>query len=71
MPSDERGRRLKISFCAQADGRPPAFVFFVNDDKLVSKPFERRLENILRRMADFSGVPVKLFFRKKFEENRG
>jgi GTP-binding protein len=40
-------------------------VFFTNDEKLASRPFERRLENILRRMADFSGSPVRLFFRTK------
>ncbi|MCL2683712.1 MAG: ribosome biogenesis GTPase Der [Synergistaceae bacterium] len=65
MPGDDRGRSLKISYCTQANGAPPAFVFFVNDEKLVSRPFERRLENILRRMADFSGTPIRLFFRKK------
>jgi GTP-binding protein len=68
MPGDDRGRYLKISFCTQADGVPPAFVFFVNDAKLVSRPFEHRLENILRKMADFSGVPIRLFFRNKHEE---
>jgi GTP-binding protein len=69
MPGDGRGRYLKISFCTQADGVPPAFVFFVNDDKLVTRPFERRLENILRKIADFSGTPVRLFFKNK-RENR-
>ena len=68
MPS-VRGRSLKISYCTQADGEPPAFVFFVNDGKLVSKPFTRRLENILRGMADFSGTPLRLFFREKNEGN--
>jgi GTP-binding protein len=62
------GRYLKISFCTQADGIPPAFVFFVNDRELVSKPFERRLENILRRLGDFSGSPIRLFFRNKHEK---
>jgi GTP-binding protein len=65
MPGDGRGRYLKIYYCTQADGSPPAFVFFVNDERLVGKPFERRLENILRDMADFSGAPVRLFFRNK------
>jgi GTP-binding protein len=69
MPGDGRGRYLKIYFCTQADGSPPAFVFFVNDEKLVENPFERRLENILRDMADFSGAPVRLFFRNKKEKN--
>lgn len=68
MPSDGRGRYLKISFCTQADGAPPAFVFFVNDNKLVIKSFERRLENILRKMANFEGSPIRLFFRNKQEK---
>lgn len=68
MPGDGRGRYLKVSFCTQAEGSPPAFVFFVNDEKLVSRPFERRLENLLRRMADFSGTPLRLFFRDKNEK---
>jgi GTP-binding protein len=67
MPG-ERGRYLKISFCTQADGVPPAFVFFVNDRDLVSKPFERRLENLIRKMGDFSGTPIRLFFRNKQEK---
>jgi GTP-binding protein len=70
MPGDDRGRYLKIAFCTQADGAPPAFVFFVNDERLATRPFERRLENIIRKMTDFSGVPIRLFFRKK-RENEG
>ncbi|MDR2780711.1 MAG: ribosome biogenesis GTPase Der [Synergistaceae bacterium] len=69
MPGDGRGRYLKIYFCTQADGSPPAFVFFVNDEKLAGKPFERRLENILRGMADFSGAPIRLFLRNKKDKN--
>ncbi|MDR1915561.1 MAG: ribosome biogenesis GTPase Der [Synergistaceae bacterium] len=65
MPGDGRGRYLKISFCTQADGVPPAFVFFVNDDRMVTRSFERRLENIIRKMADYSGVPLRIFFRNK------
>jgi GTP-binding protein len=65
MPGDGRGRSLKIPYSTQAEGAPPAFVFFVNDEKLASRPFGRRLENILRRMAEFSGTPIRLFFRKK------
>lgn len=69
MPSDGRGRYLKVTYCTQAEGSPPAFVFFVNDNKLVTKPFERRLENIIRKMADFEGTPIRLFFRNKQEKS--
>jgi GTP-binding protein len=60
-----KGRYLKISFCTQMDGVPPAFLFFVNDKGLISRQFERRLENIVRKMGDFSGTPIRLFFKNK------
>lgn len=70
MPGDGRGRSLKVRFCTQAAGSPPAFVFFVNDPDLTSRPFERRLENIIRGMADFDGTPIKLFFRESDRSER-
>ncbi|MDO4559763.1 MAG: ribosome biogenesis GTPase Der [bacterium] len=65
MPGDGKGHSLKIYYCTQADGAPPAFIFFVNDSELCSKSFKRHLENLLRDMADFSGVPIKIFMRNK------
>lgn len=65
MPGDGKGHSLKIYYCTQADGAPPAFVFFVNNYELSSKSFSRHLENCLRSMDDFSGVPIKIFFRNK------
>ncbi len=65
MPGDGKGHSLKVYYCTQADGAPPAFVFFVNDPQLASKSFMRRIENLLREMADFSGVPIKIFLRSK------
>ncbi|MCD8162534.1 MAG: ribosome biogenesis GTPase Der [Synergistaceae bacterium] len=65
MPGDGKGHSLKIYYCTQADGAPPAFIFFVNDSELCSKSFRRHLENLLREMADFSGVPIKIFMRNK------
>ena len=65
MPGDGKGHSLKIYYCTQADGAPPAFIFFVNDGELCSKSFRRRLDNLLREMADYSGVPLKIFMRNK------
>lgn len=65
MPGDGKGHSLKIYYCTQADGAPPAFIFFVNNYELSSKSFTRHLENCLRAMGDFSGVPIKIFFRNK------
>lgn len=65
MPGDGKGHSLKIYYCTQADGAPPAFIFFVNNYELSSKSFTRHLENCLRAMGDFSGIPIKIFFRNK------
>ena len=65
MPGDGKGHSLKIYYATQADGAPPAFIFFVNDAQLCSKSFRRHLDNTLREMADFSGVPLKIFMRNR------
>ena len=69
MPGDGKGHSLRLFYCTQADGAPPAFIFFVNDGKLASGSFTRHLENCLRNLADFSGVPLKIFYRNKSEKN--
>lgn len=65
MPGDGKGHSLKVYYCTQADGAPPAFIFFVNNNELATKSFKRHLENCLRSLADFSGVPIKIFFRNR------
>ena len=68
MPGDGKGHSLKIYYCTQADGAPPAFIFFVNEAELCTKSFKRHLENCLRSMADFTGVPIKIFMRNRTEK---
>ena len=65
LPGDGKGHNLKIFYCTQADGAPPAFIFFVNERELCSNSFKRHIENLLRKMADFTGVPIKIFMRNK------
>ena len=65
MPGDGKGHSLKLFYCTQADGAPPAFIFFVNDPQLCSSSFKRRLDNCLRMLGDFNGVPIKIFLREK------
>ncbi|MDO5563358.1 MAG: ribosome biogenesis GTPase Der [Synergistaceae bacterium] len=65
MPGDGKGHNLKIYYCTQADGAPPAFIFFVNNSELCSRSFRRHLENSIREMADFTGAPIKIFLRNK------
>ena len=69
MPGDGKGHSLKIFYCTQANGAPPAFIFFVNNPLLCSASFKRRLDNCLRMLGDFSGVPLKIFMREKGAQN--
>jgi GTP-binding protein len=43
----------------------PQFAFFCNLPQYVKEPYKRFLENKLRKLYDFSGVPVTIFMRKK------
>lgn len=63
LPSDGKGRLLRIYYCAQADGLPPTFVFFVNDPAIVTKSFENHMAKKIRELGDFAGVPLRLFWR--------
>lgn len=69
-PPSYQGRRLKIQYCVQAEIEPPTFVFFVNDGGLVHFSYRRYLENCLRRAFDFSGTPIRLYFREREEEDK-
>lgn len=63
-PSD-KGRRLKIHYATQCGTRPPAFLLFVNDVKLMHFSYERYLENQLRKAFGFTGTPLRLLLRQK------
>ena len=36
LPSDKKGRSLKVYYCSQAENEPPTFIFFVNSPELVN-----------------------------------
>lgn len=65
----ERGRQLKIYYATQAGTRPPTFVFFVNDPKLLHFSYQRYLENQLRAAFDFEGTAIRLVFRGRDEKD--
>lgn len=66
-PRTEGGRQLKIYYATQADVRPPTFVFFVNDPKLLHFTYERYLENQIRQAFGFQGTAIRLIFRGREE----
>ena len=65
MPGDGKGHFLKILYLTQAETVPPTFLFFVNDRRLVERSFIRRLDRLLRELDDFSGTPLRIWFRDR------
>lgn len=64
-PPAYRGKMISIKYAIQLPTPYPSFVFFCNNPKYLSESYKNYLENKLRETFDFSGVPVKLFFREK------
>jgi len=60
-----RGHSVKIKFVTQLPTAVPSFAFFCNFPDDIKTPYQNYLENQLRQHFDFTGVPVRLFFRKK------
>jgi GTP-binding protein len=67
-PRYHKGRRLALLYAAQADTPAPTFVLFVNDPELLHFSYKRYLENRLRAVFGFAGVPVRLLARARAEE---
>lgn len=57
------GRTVKLYYITQAGLRPPKFLIFVNDKKLVKPSYAKFIERHLRRSFDWTGTPVNLEFR--------
>lgn len=64
-PPIYKGKTIKIKYITQLPGAYPAFAFFCNLPQYIKDPYRRFVENQMRRLWDFSGVPVKVFFREK------
>ena len=64
-PPIHKGKIVKIKYLTQLPTPYPAFVFFCNLPQYVKEPYKRFVENQLRSLWDFTGVPVKVYFREK------
>lgn len=64
-PPAWKGKYVKIKYITQIPSQTPTFAFFCNLPQYIREPYKRFLENQLRDHYDFSGVPIRLFFRKK------
>jgi GTP-binding protein len=64
-PPSVKGKYIKIKYVTQLPIHTPAFAFFCNLPQYVKEPYRRYLENRMREKFEFTGVPIKIFFRKK------
>lgn len=66
-----KGRRLKLFYAAQSKGkedqqvRPPEFVLFVNDPRLLCQTYQRYLESCIRQAQPYSALPIILTLRPR------
>jgi GTP-binding protein len=64
-PPALKGKYVKIKYVTQLPIYTPAFAFFCNLPQYVKEPYRRYLENRMREKFEFTGVPIRIFFRKK------
>ena len=64
-PPIVKGKEVRIKFVTQLPTKSPAIAFFCNTPQNVKESYQRFLENKLREHFNFSGIPVRLYFRQK------
>jgi GTPase len=64
-PPSLKGKYVKIKYVTQLPIYTPAFAFFCNLPQYLKDPYKRYLENRMREKFVFTGVPIRIFFRKK------
>lgn len=64
-PPSIKGKFIRIKYIQQLPTYAPSFAFFCNLPQYIRDDYKRFLENKLREHFDFTGVPVRIYFRKK------
>ncbi len=68
QPPSDKGRRLKIFYMTQVGIKPPTFVVFVNDKRLMHFSYTRYLENKIREAFGFGGTSLRFLVRERKEK---
>ncbi len=64
-PPSVKGKWVKIKYITQLPTPYPQFVFFCNLPQYVRDAYKRFVENRMRELWDFHGVPMTIYFREK------
>ncbi len=70
QPPSDKGKRLKVLYATQVAIKPPCFVIFVNDKKLMHFSYQRYLENKIRESFGFKGTVLRFIIREKGEDTK-
>ena len=70
QPPSDKGRRMKIYYMTEVAVKPPTFVIFVNDKKLMHFSYLRYLENRIREAFGFRGTALKFIVRERREKEQ-
>jgi GTP-binding protein len=68
QPPTDKGKMLRIYYTTQVSVKPPTFVFFVNNSKLMHFSYKRYLENKIREAFGFEGTPIHFIVRNREKE---
>ncbi|MBP1645313.1 MAG: ribosome-associated GTPase EngA [Bacteroidetes bacterium] len=64
-PPSYKGKHIKIKYVMQLKTAYPQFVFYCNLPQYIREPYKRYVENRMREIYNFHGVPITLYFREK------
>lgn len=62
-PRTASGRRLRVLYVAQTGTAPPTFTVVANRTERLHFSEQRRIENLVRELADFTGSPIRIQVR--------
>jgi len=64
-PPTDKGKALRVYYATQVSVKPPTFVLFVNDSRLMHFSYTRYLENRIREAFGFDGTPIHFIVRER------
>lgn len=64
-PPSYRNHLIKIKYITQIEKEYPVFAFFTNYPDQIKGSYKQFLENQLRELFNFNGVPIRLVFKEK------
>jgi len=64
-PPMVKDKYIRIKYITQLPTYYPTFAFFCNLPQYVRESYARYLENQMRKQWNFTGVPIRIYFRKK------